>query len=48
MNDLDDCDAQVAAVENFMDGLNARMDRIPAAPANDCDEKEVTENKETA
>ena len=48
MNDLDDCDAQVAAVENYMDGLNARMDRIPAAPANDCDEKEVTENKETA
>ena len=48
MNDLDDCDAQVTAVENFMDGLNARMDRIPAAPANDCDEKEVTENKETA
>lgn len=48
MNDLDDCDAQVAAVENFMDGLNARMDRIPAAATNDCDEKEVTENKETA
>ena len=48
MNDLDDCAAQVTAVENFMDGLNARMDRIPAAPANDCDEKEVTENKETA
>jgi tRNA-dihydrouridine synthase B len=48
MNDLDDCDAQVAAVENYMDGLNARMDRIPAAATNDCDEKEVTENKETA
>jgi tRNA-dihydrouridine synthase B len=48
MNALDDCEAQVAAVENFMDGLNAQMDRIPAAPAPVCDEKEATTNKETA
>jgi tRNA-dihydrouridine synthase B len=31
MNALDDSAAQVAAVENFMDALNARMDRIPSA-----------------
>jgi tRNA-dihydrouridine synthase B len=48
MNALDDCDAQVAAVENFMDELNAQMDRIPAAPATVCDEVEATTNKETA
>jgi tRNA-dihydrouridine synthase B len=39
MNALDECDAQVAAVENYMDGLNARMDRIPAASASVNDEE---------
>jgi tRNA-dihydrouridine synthase B len=48
MNALDDCDAQVAAVENFMDDLNTRMDRIPAAGAGICDEEEATTHKETA
>lgn len=48
MNALDDCDAQVAAVENFMDELNARMDRIPAASAPGHDEEETTKHKETA
>ena len=47
MNALDDCDAQVAAVENFMDGLNAQMDRIPTASAPVNDEEETT-IKETA
>ena len=48
MNALDDCDAQVAAVENFMDELNKRMDRIPAADATVCNEEEATIYKETA
>jgi tRNA-dihydrouridine synthase B len=48
MNALDECDAQVAAVENFLDELNARMDRIPVARASVCDEDETTKNKETA
>ena len=48
MNALDDCDAQVAAVEHFMDDLNARMDRIPAAGAPMVDEEETTTNQETA
>jgi tRNA-dihydrouridine synthase B len=48
MNALDDCDAQVAAVEQFMDALNARMDRIPAAGAAVFDDEEATTNKETA
>jgi tRNA-dihydrouridine synthase B len=48
MNELDDCDAQVAAVENFMDELNAKMDRIPAARAPASDEEEATIYKETA
>ena len=30
MNLLDDCQAQVGAVSNFFDGLEDRMDRIPA------------------
>lgn len=30
INALDDCVQQVAAVEHFMDSLNAQMDRIPA------------------
>jgi tRNA-dihydrouridine synthase B len=48
MNALDDCDAQVAAVENFMYELNAKMDRIPAASASASDEEEATIYKETA
>ena len=48
MNALDDCDAQVAAVENFMDELNAQMDRIPAACAPVNDDEEETTIKETA
>jgi hypothetical protein len=48
MNALDECDAQVAAVENFMDELNARMDRMPVASASVCDEEEATKYKETA
>jgi tRNA-dihydrouridine synthase B len=47
MNALDDCDAQVVAVENFMDDLNARMDRIPAATVSVGDKEETT-IKETA
>ena len=48
MNALDDCEAQVAAVEHFMDDLNARMDRIPAAGASVVgDEEETTTNQET-
>jgi tRNA-dihydrouridine synthase B len=31
MNALQDCVAQVAAVERFFDGLNEKMDRIPAS-----------------
>jgi tRNA-dihydrouridine synthase B len=42
MNTLTDCDVQVAAVERFMDELNAQMDRIPAAGASWGDEEEVT------
>jgi len=30
MNTLQDCVAQVAAVEQFFDGLNEKMDRVPA------------------
>jgi tRNA-dihydrouridine synthase B len=49
MNTLDDCAAQVAAVEHFMDDLNARMDRIPAAGALVLDdEEEAITNQETA
>jgi tRNA-dihydrouridine synthase B len=48
MNALDDCDAQVAAVEGFMDVLNARMDRIPVAAVSLADEEETTTNQETA
>ena len=48
MNTLDDCAAQVAAVENFMDALNVRMDRIPATAAPVCDEEEATTRSETA
>ena len=48
MNALDDCDAQVAAVEKYMDELNAKMDRIPAALTSVCDVEDATENKETA
>ncbi len=48
MNALDDCDAQVAAVEGFMDALNARMDRIPVASVSLADEEEATTNQETA
>jgi tRNA-dihydrouridine synthase B len=33
MNLLEDSEAQVAAVERFMDHLNEKMDRIPAAGA---------------
>jgi tRNA-dihydrouridine synthase B len=46
MNALEDCDAQVAAVEHFMDDLNARMDRIPAARAPAENEQEA--RRETA
>jgi tRNA-dihydrouridine synthase B len=46
MNTLEDCDAQVAAVEHFMDDLNARMDRIPAARATAENEQEA--RRETA
>jgi oligoribonuclease (3'-5' exoribonuclease) len=39
----------VAAVEQFMDGLNAQMDRIPAVSALVTDaEEETTANQETA
>jgi tRNA-dihydrouridine synthase B len=48
MNALDDCDAQVAAVENFMDELNTRMDRIPVASTPMHDQEEATTHKETA
>jgi len=51
MNALIDCDAQVAAVEHFMDDLNLRMDRIPAAGAvsgASDDEEPTTTNQETA
>ncbi len=49
MNALEDSVAQVAAVENFMDELNARMDRIPAAGAQLMDDTEqTTTSKETA
>jgi tRNA-dihydrouridine synthase B len=49
MNALDDCAAQVAAVENFMDELNTRMDRIPAAGALVMDDQEeTTTTQETA
>jgi tRNA-dihydrouridine synthase B len=48
MNALDDCAAQVAAVENFMDELNTRMDRIPAAGALVMDDQEETTTQETA
>ena len=41
MNALDDCAAQVAAVEHFMDDLNAQMDRIPAAAAQDHNKEEA-------
>ena len=33
MNAIDDCDSQVRAVEQFLDGLNQTMDRIPARSA---------------
>jgi tRNA-dihydrouridine synthase B len=53
MNALEDCGAQVAAVAHFMDQLNLRMDRIPAAGAvaiarSTDDEKPTTTNQETA
>jgi tRNA-dihydrouridine synthase B len=49
MNALDACDAQVAAVEHFMDALHERMDRIPAAGAALIGEEETTTtSKETA
>jgi tRNA-dihydrouridine synthase B len=49
MNALDDCAEQVAAVENFMDELNTRMDRIPAAGALVMDDQEeTTTTQETA
>lgn len=49
MNALDECDAQVAAVERFMDEVNARMDRFPAAcVANEEQEEVTTTSKETA
>ena len=49
MNALDDCDAQVAAVENYMDELNAHMDRIPAAGTSVMDDvQEATTTQETA
>jgi tRNA-dihydrouridine synthase B len=49
MNGLDDCAAQVAAVEHFMDDLNARMDRIPSAGASVIDDEEtITTHQETA
>ena len=48
MNALDDCHAQVAAVEGFMDALNTRMDRIPAACAPAVSEEEATTSKEAA
>jgi tRNA-dihydrouridine synthase B len=42
MNALDQCSAQVAAVESFMDELSLRMDRIPVARAGACDEEKTT------
>jgi tRNA-dihydrouridine synthase B len=49
MNALDDCEAQVAAVKNFMDELNTRMDRVPAAGASATDDQEeTTTTQETA
>jgi len=45
MNTLDDCQAQVAAVEAFMDSLNTQMDRIPAASA--CAPSEEEQMRET-
>jgi tRNA-dihydrouridine synthase B len=48
MNALDDCDAQVAAVKHFMDGLNLRMDRIPAAGAPVSEAETTTTSTETA
>ena len=41
MNALDSCDAQVAAVESFMDALNAQMDRIPAVSTQDDKQEEA-------
>jgi tRNA-dihydrouridine synthase B len=46
MNALDDSAAQVAAVERYMDALNAQMDRIPAATAPQHNEEEA--RRETA
>jgi len=44
MNRIEDCDAQLAAVAAFFDGLAAHQDRMPAAalhaPANDFDDEE--------
>jgi tRNA-dihydrouridine synthase B len=47
MNALDNCAAQVAAVENFMDELNTRMDRIPSAACRKQNTEEST-SEETA
>jgi len=43
MNTLDDCQAQVASVEQFMDGLAAQMDRIPVATDVACEEELIRE-----
>jgi tRNA-dihydrouridine synthase B len=47
MNALDDSTSQVAAVEDYLDALNARMDRIPAPALPVRDEQEAI-SKETA
>ena len=47
MNLIEDCGQQASAVADFFDGLNERMDRIPALVANDlASEKE--KHRETA
>jgi tRNA-dihydrouridine synthase B len=47
MNALDDSVAQVAAVERYLDALNAQMDRIPAHAASVVPDEQTT-SKETA
>ena len=50
MNALEDCQAQLAAVSEFFDGLEARMDRIPAAACGQCgsgDRQAMNNDKKT-
>ena len=47
MNLIEDCGQQMAVVSDFFDGLNARMDRMPAAPERRLAEQ-VKQQMETA